>query len=466
MQDLCFHTTALPTTKKKKQCTLKIPRISGDMTGNTLAIEAAFPPEIATRIIHAIGRYPDLQPLFQDIARHASATKSISIPANSKKRKLEDSVPAPSAHTNGIHVPVGISNPTVAYECKDVSFQVPARKKLKLQLVADANDKTRQEIRLQNQQSKAVDYSLPVEQIDQVFCLPVPEKQQRQWNFVIFPKPGATTANGVPCEQVVFTMSEVAATGATPSGQNITAQDTFITVTERELNALLQPQGKHVVTPNAAEFVSSIPQPQRKGEKAYHVKAHRGSKDGYLFLLPNGIVSGFRKPLAFFPFATIEAISYTSVLQRTFNLVITSREPPTAAAAAAAQEGNESETKDVEFSMIDQADFAGIDGYVKRHGLNDASMAGERRAKAYNVNKVRKEGSVSGAAEVGGGVGGEGDGLTELQRAELQLQDAEDEEEEDYVESGGESDGEGEEDSEGEDAEEGGGDEMEEDEDE
>ncbi|TKA48461.1 hypothetical protein B0A54_00596 [Friedmanniomyces endolithicus] len=402
--------------------------MSGHMTGNTLAIQAAFPPEIATRIIHAIGRYPDLQPLFRDIARHASATKSISIPANNKKRKLENGVPASSAHTNGIHATVGISNPTVAYECKDVSFQVPARKKLKLQLVADANDNTRQEVRLQNQQSNAVDHSLPVAQIDQVFCLPVPEKQQRQWNFVIFPKPGATTADGVACEQLVFTMSEVAVTGATSNGQHITAQDTFITVTERELNALLQPQGKHVVTPNTAEFVSS-----------------------YLFLLPNGIVSGFRKPLAFFPFATIEAISYTSVLQRTFNLVITSREPPTAAAAA--QEGeDESETKDVEFSMIDQADFAGIDGYIKRHGLNDASMAGERRAKAYNVNRVkREEGSVNGGAEV---------------RTELQLQDAEDEEEEDYVESGGESDGEGEEESEGEDAGEGGGDEMEEDEDE
>jgi len=153
------------------------------------------------------------------------------------------------------------------------------------------------------------------------------------------------------------------------------------------------------------------------------------------------------------------------VLQRTFNLVITSREAPT---AAAAQEGEDGETKDVEFSMIDQADFAGIDGYIKRHGLNDASMAGERRAKAYNVNKVKREdGSANRGAEVGGGVEGEVDGLTELQRAELQLQDAEDEEEEDYVESGGESDGEGEEeDSEGEDAEEGGGDEMEEEEDE
>ncbi|TKA82306.1 hypothetical protein B0A55_01444 [Friedmanniomyces simplex] len=415
-----------------------------------------FPPDLTARITHAVRRYPDLQPLFHDLARHVTAPTPTSAPANSKKRKLEDGVHASSTPTNGATSPAGINAPTIVYECKDVSFQVPARKKLKLQLVADASDKRRQEVRLQNQQTHAIDYTLPADQIDQVFCLPVPEKQQRQWNFVLFPKPGAITDNGTPCEQMVFTMGEVAATGATSAGQGITEQDTFITVTERELNSLLQPQGKHVVIPDAAEFVSSIPQPHRKGEKAYHVKAHRGSKDGYLFLLPTGILSGFRKPLAFFPFAAIDAISYTAVLQRTFNLVISAREDRSATAGAAVEE-EDIETKDVEFSMIDQADFAGIDGYIKRHGLNDASMAAERRAKAYNINKIKRDGEVSGrgSGEANGGAEGEGedgDGLTELQRAERQVQDAEDEEEEDYVESGGESDGEGEEDSDGEEA--------------
>ncbi|KAK4895155.1 hypothetical protein LTR27_006764 [Elasticomyces elasticus] len=399
-----------------------------------MSTTSTLPPELDARINDAIRRYPDLRPLFEDIRRHSNAYPDISIPAHSKKRKLEDQV----SHTNGASAPIGISNPTIAFECKDVSFQVPARKKLKLQLVADVKDKAKQEVRLQNQQSNAIDHSIPADQIEQVFCLPVPEKQQRQWNFVIFPKPGATTAEGMPCEQMVFTMGEVVPTGATSAGQAISEQDTFVTVAERELNGLLQPQGKHVVIPNAGEFVSSIPQPHRKNEKAYHVKVYRGSKDGYLFFLPNGIVFGFKKPLAFFPFSTIEAISYTSVLQRTFNLVISSREPP------APSQQDEAETKDVEFSMLDQADFAGIDEYIKRHGLNDASMAAQRRAKAYNVNKVKKEGETNGVAEVNGGAEVGEDGLTELQRAEQQLQDQEDEEEEDYVESGGDSDGEGE----------------------
>lgn len=111
------------------------------------------------------------------------------------------------------------------------------------------------------------------------------------------------------------------------------------------------------------------------------------------------------------------------MLQRTFNLVI------------AATEGESTEAKETEFSMIDQADFGGIDEYVKRHGLNDASMAADRRAKAYNVNK-KVEANGVGVAD--------GEEESELAKAEQTLQDEEDELEEDYEASGGESDGEGE----------------------
>lgn len=36
----------------------------------------------------------------------------------------------------------------------------------------------------------------------------------------------------------------------------------------------------NVLEPDATEFVSEVQQSYRKGEKAYHVKAFRGSKDG------------------------------------------------------------------------------------------------------------------------------------------------------------------------------------------
>ncbi|KAM3420635.1 hypothetical protein BST61_g3892 [Cercospora zeina] len=400
----------------------------------TTEVQAAFHADrdLAARIV-AVGtqRQGELPAVFADIARYVrGGTATLAVPpGNSKKRKLDDA----QTSTHGASAAAGIANPSTTFECKNVSFQVPARKKLKLQLVAEQSDSRRREVRLLNAHTNDIEYAIPNAQIDQIFCLPVPEKQQRQSSFVILPLAGAVGADGTPCEQIVFTMNATKPDDAASSSRAKADQDNYISVTEPELNDVLHAYGKQVIRPDENEFASSIPQSHRKGEKAYHVKAHRGTKEGYLFFLPNGILFGFKKPLSFFPFSCVESISYTSVLQRTFNLVITATEP-----------GSADEAKDVELSMIDQADFAGIDDYVKRHGLNDASMAAERRAKAYNVNKEKKDSAngVAGNDAAAGGVGA--DALTELQRAEQQLQDQEDEAEEDYVESGGESDGEGE----------------------
>lgn len=147
-------------------------------------------------------------------------------------------------------------------------------------------------------------------------------------------------------------------------------------------------------------------------------------RTGFLFFLAHGIVWGFKKPLELFPFHSITSISYTSVLQRTFNLNI-----------AIQTTGDES--KEIEFSMIDQADFGGIDSYVKRHDLQDASMAEQRRAKKLNVNSVKKtEDGVDGEDE---------DEEGELQKAarEAEEKDDEDEEEDENFDPGSEGESEG-----------------------
>ena len=198
-----------------------------------------------------------------------------------------------------------------------------------------------------------------------------------------------------------------------------------------------------VLEPEDSEFASQLQQAMRKGEKAYHVKAFRGSKDGksfaallnifcdeltmdtigFLFFLSEGIVWGFKKPLIFFAFSSIDSISYTSVLQRTFNLNIAARPTPT------------SDPQDFEFSMVDQADFAGIDGYVKRHGLQDASMAEERRAKKLNINGKKGE-----EAEE---EDGEGELAKAHREAEMQADDDDDEEDDENFDPGSEGESEG-----------------------
>jgi hypothetical protein len=292
--------------------------------------------------------------------------------------------------------------------------------------------------------------------VDQVFALPVPDKAKKQHNLVVIPKGGnglLPLAPGAP-EPIVWTVFEPG-----PKDVDLPAEPAH---TVGLLNKQLASFSKKVILPTSPEFESAIPQANRKGEPAYHVKAHRGSKDGYLFFLSHGILFAFKKPLLFLPFENIESVSYTSVLQRTFNLNVTT---------SITTPDGESKEEEIEFSMLDQADFAGIDEYVKRHGLHDASLAASRKAKVYDVNKPRagKDGAAQENGHAEGGAGGDEvgeDGLTELQRAEQALQDEEDEMEEDYVD---ESEDDEEDSSEGEDYGEGpiednGGDEEDEDE--
>ena len=55
--------------------------------------------------------------------------------------------------------------------------------------------------------------------------------------------------------------------------------ETYETYLQRMLNMKLR--HTKVVVPTEKEFVSATPEAHRKGEKAYHVKAFRGSKEGW-----------------------------------------------------------------------------------------------------------------------------------------------------------------------------------------
>ena len=163
---------------------------------------------------------------------------------------------------------------------------------------------------------------------------------------------------------------------------------------------------------------------------------------GFLYLLSTGILFGLKKPVIYFPFSLITSISYSSILQRTFNLTITTCMVPRTLSSEPLRPGQEA-SWDYEFSMIDQGDFSGVDAYVKGHGLNDASLAASRRAQIYNVNskpQAKTANDVNGS-EADNVDDGEGEG--ELAKAERELQDAEDEEEEDFDPEDGDGDSDG-----------------------
>jgi len=409
-------------------------------------IEAAFASNHALRkrVHAAIDEHPTQADLFRDISTFilSQASQPSAEPA-AKKRKLEDN------NSNSNSNSSSHSAATKAWRTyPGVSFSIPQRKKFALELV-DGKDGGIRAVGA----SGSVEFSIACRDVDRVFCLPVPEKAKKQHNFVVIPVhgdgvnplPDHLQGTGTAPEPMVWTFEEA-------TGKNIVeGEDPGPAPMAEAIHHCLIQAGtaKDVVFPDAADFSSAVPESHRKGETAFHVKAHRGSKDGepspyyyhyhyhhhhqvyilttpgYLFFTSVGILYGFKKPLAYFDFASINSIAYAAVLRNTFNLVITTQ------------------TQEIEFGMLEQADYAGINDYVQKHGLQDASLAAARRAKKLNVNKTKgKEGPANGASVPEAEAGEEEE--SELQKAERELEDQEDEEEEDYDPgSEGESEGSG-----------------------
>ena len=343
-------------------------------------------------------RTPEHESLFGDIAHYIKQLQNAS---SEGPLKIQDEQPSKKRKIEHNSTDNEEWDKETVCEVVDVSFSIPQRKKLKLSI----NKSVSGGLRTINA-SGTTEFGVRWDRVRDIVCLPVPEKAQAQYNFCVL----SATTDGSATDQLVWTVPDSVPkdgtfAGLTTSQPGESYRALLITV----LNEALKPYKKRVLEPNKQEFASQVVQAHRKGESAYHVKAFRGSKDGFLFLLPNGIFWGFKKPLEFFSFDTIDSVSYTSVLQRTFNLNIAAR--PT----------TDADPQEFEFSMVDQADFAGIDDYVKRHELQDASMAEQRRAKKLNINGLKAgEAEQEGADEEG-----------ELEKAAREAEDLEDEEEDD-----------------------------------
>lgn len=113
----------------------------------------------------------------------------------------------------------------------------------------------------------------------------MPEKNQKQFNFCIIPEfaDGITPPpEGITSfEAMVFTIADGPAKAAfTGTGQQVGngADETAESFLRKILNDNMP--NTNVIRPDERQFVSAMPEAHRKGEKAYHVKAFRGSKEG------------------------------------------------------------------------------------------------------------------------------------------------------------------------------------------
>ncbi|KAI1456216.1 Rtt106-domain-containing protein [Annulohypoxylon moriforme] len=376
--------------------------------------------------------------VYEQIGDQPSASSSL-------KRRRVDIEPSQNGTTQSATAPStveDVASENILLEIKDISVSIPQRKKFELCF-------TPKHIYARTPGTTAPLPSIVYawKDIEYAFYLPVPEKSQVQHNYILFPRNSfSLSKSGTPTEEpLVFTVSAGAPKPGSIGGPNAAAasavSDSYTTLFNWALNKCLQAAGNNVqiVAADPTKFHSKVRQPHRPKEPAVHVKAFRGSKDGYLFFLETGILWGFKKPLLFIPLDKIAAVSYTSVLQRTFNVAV----------EVFTGEGGDTETtEEIEFSMLDQEDYGGInEDYVMKHRLQDRSMADQRKAKRELAENAKGKKGADGEGDDANGQAGE-DGMTELERAQLeaeqQLQDEEDEDEEDYDPgSDGESEGSG-----------------------
>ncbi|KAK4641385.1 hypothetical protein QC761_502380 [Podospora bellae-mahoneyi] len=378
-----------------------------------------------------------------------------------KRRRVDIAQVQPSQQTqsNGSTAGGGVSldaatSEQVLLEVKDISASAPQRKKYD---VCFTKNFLYASVSGSSTPVQGIVY--PWKEIEHIFYLPVPEKSTVQHNYVVLPrnsylptrtaKPAAGAAPTSPAalEPFVFTVPGAAPKPGSIGGASAkTAEavsDSYSTLFHWALATSLKSAGNHscsIVASDPKLFHSVTRQAHRPTEKAVHVKAFRGSKDGYLFFLPTGILWGFKKPIVFLPLDRIVALSFTSVLARTFNIVVE---------LDVDESGNVE--KEIEFGMLDKEDFEGINAnYVQRHGLADKSMAENRKAKRELAENNKTTGEENGADGTGEGEAENAQtaGMTELEKAqweaEQRLQDEEDEDEEDYDPgSEGESEGSG-----------------------
>jgi hypothetical protein len=237
-----------------------------------------YTPPIWRRLTLATDQNPTQSTLFRDISIYIlnQTSQSAEEPA-SKKRKLVES----NGVSNG-HAAASLTNPsTKAWRSyPGVSFSIPQRKKFTLELV----DKKDGGVRAVGADG-SVEFALSWRDVDQVFCLPIPEKAKRQHHFIVLPVHGDGVSpvpehlKASPPEPIVWTFEEA-------TGKNIVEGEDPgpAPMAEAIHHCLISAgTGKAVTFPDAEEFESAIPQSHRKGEKAYHVKGHRGSKEGKSF---------------------------------------------------------------------------------------------------------------------------------------------------------------------------------------
>ncbi|SMN19786.1 similar to Saccharomyces cerevisiae YNL206C RTT106 Histone chaperone, involved in regulation of chromatin structure in both transcribed and silenced chromosomal regions [Maudiozyma saulgeensis] len=295
------------------------------------------PAELRTKIEKIISILPDSSNIFKELYDFALT----------KGETLERKKPNTSTPENE-----KIDSSDIIFKLDNASVLSPLRKKLDFVFHLSPKDKQPMISLLKNGKSEFSIKDLKTN-IKMATFLPVPEKK----NIVYLFLECRSSSNPNQQEPILMTLNRTTTLeqfckmGILPNNEN----DFKKCKDYMRKQAILT--GFRIIDP----FSNNNTQGQLK---SFHVECHRGTKEGTLYFLPDHILFGFKKPILLFQSTDIASITYSSITRLTFNMTLITNDE-----------------QKFEFSMIDQAEYATIDEYVKVKQVTDKSMSEELKAK-------------------------------------------------------------------------------------
>ncbi|CEP64619.1 Rtt106p LALA0_S12e03070g [Lachancea lanzarotensis] len=256
-----------------------------------------------------------------------------------------------------------VAENSIIFQLKDVSVLTPFRKKLNL-VISLSPVTGKPTLSLSKDMVPQLTISELNKSVKFATFLPVPEKNNVVYLFISY-RPDATSD---ATEFLLVTLNKDATLAQLKNSGliNTPANDMSPCIDYIRKQAILV--GFRIADPFSAS---------NTGPKPFHVEAHRGTKEGTLYFLPDNVLFGFKKPILLFSSQEIESITYSSITRLTFNVTLITKS------------GDR-----FEFSMIDQNEYALIDDYVKRKQVVDNSMSEENKAKRTNKEQHTEEHSL------------------------------------------------------------------------
>ncbi|KAG0193125.1 hypothetical protein DFQ28_006348 [Apophysomyces sp. BC1034] len=281
-------------------------------------VESVDDPQLCDSVNNLISLHPESQTVVQALVAYYNAKLTADEPQR-KKRRIDQ------------------TTENIVATITDLSFQQPTRKKYNLVITT-----SHLQITLPN--AEVIESEWPLKDFKLGVYVPTPDKPS--YTFALF-------RNQTSEEAIVFTLQDKGSATIRRPGQ----PDEIVNSDKHQVIARILTDSARIqfTTPSAQVFRSTgVSATTGKPQDRCHVNVYLKTKEA--------------------------GIAVSGVTQRTFDLAIKLEKAKIPLGSMSKQAADEEEEITLQFSMIEQSEYEGINAYINKTGINDKSMDEELKA--------------------------------------------------------------------------------------